>query len=236
MKTVIWGCVALAAIGALPAAAQEMPHPPMMLDGTVLEIAAEGHSARVPDLAVIQAGVTTQAPTAAAAMAQNNGQMARVLAALRQSGIAERDVQTSNLSLQPQYRQGKDGQTQELFAYQASNTVSVRFRDVSKAGGILDTLVREGANTLSGPDLTLSQPDAATDEARTDAVAKARARAELYARAAGLHVDRILSISDTGSGGVIFAPRMMAGFDNKAVIAPGQQDINVTVTMRFLLK
>jgi uncharacterized protein YggE len=236
MRAFIWGGAAMVALASLPAGAQEMPRPPMPPEGTMLEIAAEGHSTHVPDLAVIEAGVTTQAPTAAAALSQNNAQMARVIAALRQSGVAERDVQTSSLSLQPQYRQAKDGQTQEIFGYQASNTVTLRFRDVARAGGILDTLVREGATNLSGPNLTLSQPEAAMDEARTKAVATARARAELYARAAGMHVDRILSISDTGPGAIVY-PRVMMRANAEAVpISPGEQDVSVTLTMRFLLK
>jgi len=235
MKALILSCATLVAILALPATAQEMPRPPMP-DGTLLEIAAEGHSTRVPDLAAIQAGVTTQAPTAAAALAQNNAQMAKVIAALRGSGIAERDIQTANISLQPQYRESKSGEPQAIYAYQASNNVSVRFRDVARAGAILDLLVREGANTISGPNLEISQPAAALDEARIDAVAKARSRAELYAKAAGLRVDRILYISDASPGRTVM-PMAMRGFAADAVsVLPGEQDINVTVTMRFLLK
>ncbi len=237
MKKLIWAWTAIAALAALPAAAQDAPHPPMLPEGTVLELSAEGHSTRVPDLAIIQAGVTTQAPTAAAALSQNNAQMSRVIDALHAAGIAQRDVQTATISLQPQYRQTKEGETQEIYAYQASNAVTVRFRDIAKAGAILDTLVREGANTISGPNLTLSQPDAAADEARTDAVTKARARAELYARATGLHVVRILSINDGGSGGVVYPQMMRANFADKSLrVEAGEQDINVTVTMRFLLK
>ncbi|MES2441730.1 MAG: SIMPL domain-containing protein [Pseudomonadota bacterium] len=239
MRGLTWGLMALAAFAALPAGAQEMPHPPMPLpDGTLLEIAAEGHSTRVPDMAVIQAGVVTQAPTAAAALAQNNAQMARVNAALRAAGVAERDIQTANISLQPQYRERKNGEPQEIYAYQAQNRVTIRFRDVAKAGGILDILVREGSNTVSGPDLVTSQPMEALNEARVDAVAKARARAELYARAAGLRVERILSISDAASRGyeVMGNNGRYAGVMNAAEISAGEQDINVTVTMRFLLK
>jgi len=235
MKALIFGCAALAAL-ALPASAQEMRPPMALPDGTLLEIAAEGHSVRVPDLAAIQAGVTIQAPTAAAALTQNNAQMTRVIAALRRAGIADRDIQTANISLQPQYRETKPGEPQVIYAYQASNNVSVRFRDVARAGAILDLLVAEGANTISGPNLEVSQPAAALDEARIDAVAKGRTRAELYAKAAGLRVDRILYISDAsqqqGYAPVMMRANKSAGLD----VLPGEQDINVTVTMRFLLK
>lgn len=237
MRGLIWGCVALVAIASLPADAQEMPRPPVPPEGTVLEIAAEGHSTRVPDIAIIHAGVTNQAPTAAAALAQNNSQMARVSAALRAAGVAERDIQTADISLQPQYRNRNGGEAQEIFAYQASNGLTVRFRDVARAGGILDILVREGANTLSGPELVNSQPMEALNEARVDAIAKARVRAELYAKAAGLRVERILSISDAFPVGMYRATsNRFAGLRNAPDISAGEQDIDVNVTMRFLLK
>ena len=236
MRAMILGLAAIAALAGVPARAQVVTPPPHLIDGTILEVSAEGRTTRVPDLAIVQAGVTTQAPSAGEAYAQANAKMSRVIAALRAGGIAERDIQTSSISLQPQYRDRESNQPPVIFAYQAQNSVTVRFRDVSKAGPILDILVREGANTISGPSLTLSQPDAAMDEARADAVAKARARAELYARAAGLRVDRILLISENGSpdlpmGGVRF--RFNA---DKAEVMPGESEVNVTVTVRFLLK
>ncbi|MCW3846681.1 SIMPL domain-containing protein [Sphingomonas sp. LB-2] len=233
MRALILGLAAAAAVASLPAQAQVTPVP-QMIDGTVLEVSAEGRTTRVPDLAIVQAGVTTQAPTAGEAYAQANAKMARVIAALRAAGVAERDIQTSNISLSPQYRD-RDNQPPVIFAYQASNSVTVRFRDISKAGTILDTLVREGANTISGPNLTLAQPDAAMDEARVDAIGKARARAELYAKAAGLRVDRILTISEGGASPMPIAGIRM-GFADKAEVMPGEQEVNVTVTVRFLLK
>jgi uncharacterized protein YggE len=240
MRGLIWGCVALVAIASLPADAQEMPRPPIPPEGTLLEIAAEGHSTRVPDIAIIQAGVTTQAPTAAAALAQNNAQMARVTAALRAAGVAERDIQTANISLNPQYRSRTDGQPQEIFAYQASNSVTVRFRDVAKAGGIIDILVREGANTLSGPELVNSQPMEALNEARVDAVAKARARAELYANAAGLGVKRIIAIRESGGGYQPPQPMPMMAMARAekadTVIEPGEQKLSVSLAVSFELE
>ncbi|MDF7776177.1 SIMPL domain-containing protein [Sphingomonas sp. AOB5] len=237
MRAMIQGLAVLAVFAAVPAAAQDMPpRPPMMQDGTLLEITAEGHSTRVPDVAIIEAGVTTQAPTAADALAQNNAQMNKVIAALKASGVADRDIQTSTISLQPQYRNVADGQPQVIFAYMASNSVSVRFRDVSKAGSILDLLVKQGANTISGPNLTLSKPEEALNEARVDAVAQARARAELYAKAAGLRVDRILSISDGSPSRVYPMAERFAMADKSVPVQAGEQQISATVTMRFLLK
>jgi uncharacterized protein YggE len=221
----------------LPAAAQEMR--PVPADGTLLEVSAEGISTRVPDVALIQAGVITQAPTAVVAMAQNSKRMAAVLAALRGAGIAERDLQTSSISLSPQYRY-ENNQPPILTGYQASNQVSVRFRDVAQSGTILDTLVKQGANNISGPNLTVDKPEAALDEARVNAIAKARARATLYANAAGLRVDRILTISESGA---MPAPVPMMAFRADKVMAQantevvaGEQQLSVTVSVRFLLK
>lgn len=238
IRTVLVASAALAMVSALPAAAQQDMRA-VALDGTVLDVSATGSSTRVPDLAVIQAGVVTQAATAAEAMQQNSAQMAKVMAALRKAGIAERDIQTSTINLSPQYRYAQN-EAPVITGYQASNQVSVRFRDVAKSGTILDTLVREGANNISGPNLTIDKPDAALDEARVDAVKKARARAELYAQAAGLKVERILAISESGALPNPPMPVMMM----RAAAAPaadtpvsaGEQELNVTVTVRFLLK
>lgn len=234
----------LALFAAMPAlaapAAAQMAALPLDQQGTLLDVTAQGKTARVPDLATIEAGVTTQAATAAGALADNAAQMDKVIAALKAAGVADRDIATTTVRLNPQYQNG-DNQPPTISGYQATNTVSVRFRDVAKSGAILDTLVRQGANQIDGPNLSLSEPDAALDEARTDAVRKARARAELYAKAAGLSVARIVSISENGEddGGqpprpVMFAARSAAM--PKTQIAAGETDVTVTVAVRFLLK
>ncbi|WP_448662987.1 SIMPL domain-containing protein [Sphingomonas sp. CJ20] len=228
-----------AGAGALPAAAQDARVTAVPIDGTVLEIAAEGSTTRTPDVAILQAGVVTQAATAAEAMTQNGARMTAVLAALRRAGIAERDIQTATINLSPQYRY-QDNQPPVITGYQASNQVTVRFRDVAKSGGILDILVREGANNIAGPNLTLDKPEAALDEARTDAIAKARARATLYAKAAGLRVDRILSITESGASAPGPVPVMMTArrelADSATPIAAGEREMTVSVSVRFLLK
>lgn len=213
---------------------------PIQLDGTVLEVSAEGRTSRVPDLATIRAGVVTQSATASAALADNSARMARVLAAVKRAGIAERDIQTTSVSLSPQYRY-ENNQPPQLTGYQASNTLAIRFRDVGKAGPILDALVKEGANQIDGPNLSLDKPDAALDEARADAIKRARARADLYARAAGLSVARILSISEGGenAGGPqppVFYARAAKAEAADTAIAAGERDVTATVSVRFLLK
>ena len=228
---------ALLLAAAMPASAQTMPV--VLPDGTVLDIAAEGHTTRIPDVATIRAGVTTQGKTAAQALADNATRMARVLAALKKAGVAVRDIRTSNVSLSPQYRY-VDGQPPAVTGYQAANSVSVRFRDVAKSGAILDVLVAEGANQIDGPSLSIDQPEAALDEARVSAVKIARTRAELYARAAGLTVSRIVSIGENGSndGGspppVMYLARAKAA--DSTQIAAGEAEVSVTLTVRFLLK
>ncbi|HKR23716.1 MAG TPA: SIMPL domain-containing protein, partial [Allosphingosinicella sp.] len=170
---------ALALATAVPAAAQAVPAP--AVTGTRLEVAATGEVTRVPDIVRIGAGVVTQAPTAVEAIRQNGARMERVRAALRRAGVAERDIQTSAISLQPDYRY-QENRPPVLTGYRASNEVNVRFRDIAGSGPILDALVAEGANQINGPNLGIDRPEAALDEARTRALAAARARAELYAR------------------------------------------------------
>jgi len=228
---------------AAPAVAQQSPaayvEPMVPAAGTVLEVSAEGRTTRVPDLATIRAGVTTQGATAAAALADNAQRMERVLARLRRAGIATRDLQTASVQLSPQYRYAEN-QPPAITGYQAANSVAVRFREVARAGAILDALVSEGANQIDGPNLSVSEPDAALDEARADAMSRARAKAMLYAKAAGLKVARIVSIAESGqdAGGpdrppVVFARAAMA--DARTQIAPGERDITVTLNVRFLL-
>lgn len=226
----------LASLAATPALAQVAPA--VIPDGTILDVSATGKTTRVPDIATIRAGVVTQSPTAAQALADNAQRMAGVLSALKASGVQPRDIATSNVSLQPQYRY-ENNQPPVITGYQASNTVSIRFRDVAKSGAILDTLVKQGANQIDGPNLSLDQPDTALDEARVDAVKHARARAELYAKAAGLTVVRILSISESGEIAapqppVMYMARAKAEADTQ--IMPGQTDVTVSVSVRFLLK
>jgi uncharacterized protein YggE len=232
--------ITLSSIAVAPALAQTMPVAPAVIpDGTLLDITATGKTTRVPDLATIRAGVVTQAPTAAAALSDNASRMSAVLAALKRGGIQPRDVATANVSLQPQYRY-EDNKPPVITGYQATNTVAIRFRDIAKSGQILDALVAQGANQIDGPNLSLDQPDAALDEARVDAVKRAQARAELYAKAAGLSVSRILTIAE---GGEIAGPpppmpvyRMAAAKAADTQVLPGESDVTVTITVRFLLK
>lgn len=237
MKSLIPLALTIALAPAAAAAQQTVTLIPA-ISGTRLDIAATGESKRVPDIAAISAGVVTQSPDARAALRDNAARMGRVIAALKRAGVAERDIATSQISLNPQYRYGENVPP-TITSYQAQNTVTVRFRDVRKSGAILDALVAEGANSINGPNLMLDQPQAAEDEARVDAILKARARATLYAEAAGLRVKRILAIVESGGYSGPQPPpmvRMQMADAAETKIEPGEQTVNVTVTVSFELE
>ncbi len=214
--------------------------PAYLPEGTRLDVIATGEVTRVPDIARINAGVVTQAPTATAAIEQNARRMTAVRAALRRAGIADRDIQTSTVSLNPEYRY-VENQSPQLVGYRAGNEVTVRFRDIANTGRILDALVAQGANQINGPMLTLDKPEAALDEARTAALRTAQARADLYARAMGKRVRRVLSVSEAGMG-YQPVPRPMAvearGAADMAAtkIDPGEQTISISLTVSYELE
>jgi uncharacterized protein YggE len=235
-----WIALALgaAAVPAVASAQAEIPMPPIA--GTRLDVTASGEVTRVPDVAMISAGVVTRQQTASSAIQENSARMEKVLAALKRAGVADRDVQTSSLNLSPEYRY-QENQPPQLVGYTASNQVSIRFRDIRNSGKILDALVAEGANQINGPSLTLDKPEAALDEARQQAIANGRARAELYARALGKRVARVVSVSEGGGSypppppmPVMMEARMAGQADTKVV--PGEQKLQVTVSMVFDLQ
>jgi len=221
----------------LPATAAAQPAPVGVAAGTRLDIAATGEVSRVPDVAIVSTGVVTRAASAGDALAQNAARLERVRAALRRAGIAERDVQTSSVGLNPDYVYA-EGQPPRLTGYQATNQLTVRFRDIRVSGRIIDALVAEGANQISGPTLTIDRPEAALDEARTRALAVGRARAELYARSLGLRVVRLVSVSE--GGGPVSGPVPMAAMRAErsadTAIVPGEQQLSVTLQMSFELR
>ena len=221
----------------LPAQAEERS---LVAPGnTLLTLSAEGKSTRVPDIAMFSSGVITHGRNAGDAMAANAAAMNRVIAELKRAGIADKDIQTSNLSLNPEYSNTPNQDHPKIIGYQANNTVSVRERNIADMGKVIDALVNAGANDINGPNFSLDNPDVAMDEARTAAIKAARARADLYARASGLKVIRILTISE--SGGYQPQPRPMLMMAKMAMdsapspVAAGEVGLNMTVNMQFEL-
>lgn len=241
--------------GAAPAAAQPamagtVPIPPpgpgqaqfllrqMGPAPTLLSVTASAGVSRAPDMLRLTAAVVTTAPGAAEAMAANAARMNAVLAALKGAGVAAADLQTTGLSLSPQYRYVQD-QPPVLTGYQARNAIALRTTRLAAAGQLVDAAVKAGANEVQGPDFLLADPDAALDGARVAAIAKARARAELYARAAGLRVKRITSIGEGGSApnpGPQPMMRLMAADAAPTPVQPGRLDLEAQVTVNFELE
>jgi hypothetical protein len=229
----------LAAMAPAAASAQQAPVAVQAINGTRLDVVATGEVNRVPDIATISAGVVTTATTATAALEQNARQIASVRAALRKAGIAERDIQTSAINLFPDYRHDERGGNPTLIGYRASNELSIRFRDIAGTGRILDALVAQGANQINGPTLSIDKPESALDEARTRALTAARQRADLYARALGKRVGRVVAISE-GMNAPYGRPMPMAVMARGAAadstaVEPGQQTLSVALSVTYEL-
>lgn len=221
--------LAVALLAAAPAVSAEAPP-------ATIVVTAEARRTAAPDLAIISAGVVTQAPDAAAAMAENNRRMAAVTAALRRSGVEPRDLQTSQLAVQPQYRYG-EGRAPSITGFQASNQLSVRLRDLARIGQVVDALVKEGANRIDGPSFTVEKPEPLLDSARAEAVRAARARAELLAAAAGVRIVRVLRIEEAGGMPELrpVMSRMAAApaADMAPPVEAGESELRAGVTVTF---
>jgi uncharacterized protein len=205
---------------------------------TAISVTGEATVSAVPDQAQIDGGVTSHAKNARDASEANNTAMARVLLALKGAGIEARDYQTSRLSLQPQYAPNQPGQSSQpvIVGYVASNRVTIRLRDVSKVAYVIDTLVNAGANNIGGINFIVSQASKLLDEAREQAVADARRKAEIYARAAGVTVGAPISISEESSAGAMPFRKMAAGMAAATPVAQGEETLAVTVNVSWAIK
>lgn len=217
--------IAAAAMTSLPTHAAERPD-------KLVTVTGEATVAAAPDTALIRIGVTSQGKTARAASDVNARDMTVVLAAIKESGVADRDIQTTSLLLQPQYDPNKTGGAR-LIGFQANNQVTVKIRDIGQLPTILDRAISAGANEMSGIEFVVSEQSKLLDKARTEAIADAHRKAELYANAAGMKVGRVMAISEEGS---VPPPRtfqsMRAG---AAVVAPGEQMLRAVVTVSYEL-
>lgn len=238
MKNALAAALVLCAVASPVAAQAPQAMINQTIEGTRLDVSATGEVTRVPDVAIISAGVVSRSQTASGALQDAATRMRRVLLALKGAGVSERDVQTNHVSLNPEYRY-ENNQPPQLVGYTASNNVTIRFRDIGSSGRILDALVAQGANQINGPSLVVDKPEAALDEARAKAIATARARAELYARTMGLRVIRVVSVSeDGGYSAPPPVPMMVQARAMKAdtSVEPGEQKLQVNVAMTFELK
>lgn len=221
--------LALLVAAALPAAADEAP-------GRIV-VVGSAEVAAVPDVATITAGVETRGPTAAEAMAANSEAMTAVFAALDAAGIERRDLQTRQLDLSSVQSQPRDAgdEAPRIVAYEAANMVTVRVRDIDGLGGVVDALTQAGANRFYGIAFEVSDPREDLDAAREQAVADARARAELYARAAGVTLGPVLSISDEPQGGM---PMMRADAAMAAAppVAAGTVSLSASVRIVYAIE
>lgn len=208
-----------------PTAAQEAKPPMIVVTGT-------GTVEAAPDMATLSIGVTTQGDSAAAALAANSAAVEAVMARLTAAGIESRDMQTSNLSLYPNWH-GSESAAPTIASYVASNQLTIRVRQLDGLGAVLDAAVTDGANTLNGLTFGLADPGPAMDEARKEAVAEARARAELLATAAGVTLGPILEISEGGSWNEP-APMFRAEVAAAPVpVAAGELGLSATVTIHY---
>lgn len=209
---------------------------------TTLSITASGEVKREPDLAYITAGVQSEAKTAKESMALNAKDMNGVVKALKAAGIADKDIQTSNFSLNPRYDyvQDRNGSGKQILAgYVTSNQVTVRVRKLDTLGATLDSLVSAGGNTLNGVTFGLDKDQAARDEARRLAMESALQRANLYATAAGYKVARIVTINESSN---VYEPQpmrvmaMKADMAESTPIASGEVGFTANVSVVFELK
>ena len=229
----------LAAAIALPSAAlaQETPPTPRVI------VTGQGEMAVAPDMAIVSLAVMREAETAREALDQNNAAMAAVIAAMKEAGIEDRDLQTAGLQINPRYvyPQNNDNEQQpRIVAYQVANTLTVRVRDIDAVGEIIDRSVTLGVNQGGNISFTNDDPAEATTEARKRAVADAMARAHTLAEAAGVQLGAVHELSEQA-----FMPspmpiaarayRMEAAAD-AVPVAAGENTYRVQVNVTFELK
>jgi uncharacterized protein YggE len=203
----------------------------------VLSVSGEGEVRAAPDEAQLSAGVVTNGRTAASALAENSRAMNAVFDTLRKAGIPDKNIQTSNFSVSPQYATDKNGNAlQRITGYQVSNTVNVTVDGIDRVGPTLDALVSSGANSIGDINFTIKDSKALMQKARSEAVADAIARAKTLAAAAGVTLGPITSISESGG---YEPPRPMYRMAEMAVasapppVAGGEESVTANVSITW---
>src|SRR5262245_3327741 len=212
----------------------------MTADGDKAErtvsVSASGSATAEPDIARISAGVTTEADTAKDAIARNNAVMAKLIDGLKAAGIAARDIQTSAFHIEPRYSQPKDGRPGTISGYRVVNQVRLTVREVKRLGEVLDQAIALGANQINSIGFDIANAETLKDEARKQAMANAKHRAELYATAAGVQLGQVLRISESvmEAVGRPMAGRAMAA--SSVPIEAGTRTLAVEVHVTYALR
>jgi uncharacterized protein YggE len=218
--------IAFAALVAIPAGAQAMDK--------LVTVTGQATIAVAPDTAVIRIGVTSHGKTAREASEANAKQMTAVMNAIKNSGIDARDIQTSRLSLQPQYDTSK-GATARLLGFQVTNQLTVKIRDIGRLPALLDRAIAAGANEMSGIEFQVSGQSKLLDQARAEAIADAHRKAALYAKAAGARLGRVVAIAEEGAPTPPRAFAAMRAGAGAVPVAPGEQTLRAVVTVSYEL-
>ncbi len=224
------GLAGAAAAQDAPAAIQQPPREIIVMGEGLVDV--------VPDTATVTAGVETQADTAAAALEGNADAMQNVLAALEEAGIERKDIQTSRLALTPVYRPGENGAwSAEVIGYIARNMVTVRVREASRVGGVLDSMSAAGINRIDTISFSVAEPRPHIDIARRDAVADARAKAELLAEAAGVGLGPVINIRETQPVDQPFPMMMRAESSGMTgAVAEGSVELSAIVEIVYAIE
>jgi uncharacterized protein YggE len=239
LRTLLLASALALTLTTMTSACAQNPIPAVSSDGTLLSISAQAEAKRAPDVASLSTGVVTQAADANAALRANAEQMTKVVATIKAAGVADKDIQTSGININPDYRYA-DNQPPKIVGYQASNTVNIKVRDISKLGKVLDALVANGANQVNGPSFEIDEPEAVYDEARRAALDKAQKRAEMYAKSLGMTVKRIVSVSE-GAGFQPPRPMMMMAMKSQSAdaaaspVSPGETSLSANLDVVFEL-
>jgi uncharacterized protein len=204
--------------------------------GRVIRVSGDGVATAPPDMATIRTGVVSRAASATQAIANNNAAMKDVLTTLKKHNVAEEDVQTTNFNVRPIHKRDDDGRVlSEITAYEVTNQVRVHVRKLDNLGKVLDAVVKAGSNRVSGIDFGVSDPTAALDKARRQAVADARHRAEVMATELGVRVGRVVTIQEQSHHRP--QPRLESfaakAADAAVPVASGREEFRVTVNLVF---